>query len=105
MINILLVCAGGMSSSILAVKMREAAKERQLDISIDAFSEFQIQKHLENIDVVLVGPQIRFKIKQIENVCRGRKIPVAIMDMLDYGRMRADNLIDQALDLVQKNKI
>ena len=102
MVNILLVCAGGMSSSMLAARMREAAKERQLDISIDAFSEFQIEKHLEKIDVVLVGPQIRFKIKQIEDVCSYREIPVAIMDMFDYGRMRADNLIDQALDLVQK---
>ncbi|MDD7794220.1 PTS sugar transporter subunit IIB [Clostridium sp. 'White wine YQ'] len=102
MVNILLVCAGGMSSSILAFRMKEAAKERQLDISVNAFSEFQIEKHLENIDVVLVGPQIRFKIKQIENVCINKEIPVAIMDMFDYGRMRADKLIDQALDLVQK---
>ena len=48
-------CAGGLSSSLLMTKMREAAKKRDLECTIDAYGSRSFQR-LEGADVLLIAP-------------------------------------------------
>lgn len=65
--KIILVCSAGMSTSMLVKKMKASADERNLEVNIEAVAESQLKNNLENLDVVLIGPQVRYLEKKLEN--------------------------------------
>ena len=104
MVNIVLVCVEDLSTGRLAVKMREVAKERNLEAIINSYSYLEVEKHLDNADVVLVGPQIKFRLDKIQEQCSKLGIPVEVMNTFDFGMIKSENLLKRALELVEKNK-
>ncbi|MCB2576015.1 PTS sugar transporter subunit IIB, partial [Listeria monocytogenes] len=58
--TIMLVCSAGMSTSLLVTKMEKAAAEKGLEAKIFAVAEAEAANHLDEIDVFLLGPQVRF---------------------------------------------
>lgn len=58
--TIMLVCSAGMSTSLLVTKMEKAAAEKGLEAKIFAVAEAEAANHLDEIDVLLLGPQVRF---------------------------------------------
>ena len=59
---IMLACAAGMSTSLLVSKMQKAATEKGFDAEIFAVAAAEAQDYVEkqHVDVVLLGPQVRF---------------------------------------------
>ncbi|WP_315110048.1 PTS sugar transporter subunit IIB [Clostridium intestinale] len=98
--NILLVCAAGMSTSLLVNKMKDAAKNKGIEINIDAMPVSECSKVIDKVDVVLLGPQVRFQKSQVESLVNGR-IPVEVIDMKLYGRMDGQGVLERALELIQ----
>jgi PTS system cellobiose-specific IIB component len=96
--NVLLICASGLSTSILVNNMRQYASKGD---KINACSVSELSTHLEDVDVVLVGPQIRHDIKSIEELCLENQI-VALMDKQAYARIDGLRLLNQAKDLYKK---
>ena len=82
--KIVLLCASGMSTSMLVKKMQEAAKADGYECSIDAVSASAATKAAD-ADVVLLGPQIRFQKNKI--AAQIPNVPVDAIDMRMYGRM------------------
>ena len=65
--NILICCAGGMSSSLLVQKMREEVKTRHLeDIKVGACAINQLHQYINEADVLLIAPQVNFISKEID---------------------------------------
>jgi len=89
--KIVLFCSAGMSTSLLVTKMREAAAAQGYEADIDAFPVADSSKHAD-ADIVLIGPQIRFKLAQLkgEFTC-----PVEAIDMQAYGTMDGEKVIAQ----------
>ena len=58
--NILLACSAGMSTSLLVTKMEEAAEKQDINVNIKAMSSDNAFHSLEDYDVLLIGPQMRF---------------------------------------------
>ncbi|MHC1681887.1 MAG: PTS sugar transporter subunit IIB [Clostridiaceae bacterium] len=104
MVNIMLFCGAGISSGILARRMRDAAGEMQLDLSIEAYPESNFKKYLDNADIVLVGPQSKFMFEKFKDVCDERAIPSAVINNVDYGMMKAENVIRTALKIIKDKK-
>ncbi|WP_041137791.1 PTS sugar transporter subunit IIB [Beduini massiliensis] len=98
MIRVLLCCAAGMSTSLLVTKMEKSAADRGIEAKIWAVSEKSVDAEEGNYDVLLVGPQIRYKLKELEKKCEG-KCPVSMIDMRDYGRMDGEKVLDLAVKL------
>lgn len=98
MVNILLCCSAGMSTSLLVTKMQNAAAERGIEANIWAVAEAEAQTNAEKADVILLGPQVRFLLDKITAFAGGK--PVAVIDMLAYGTMDGAKVLDQALALV-----
>lgn len=96
--RILLVCNAGMSTSLLVQKMQASAKERGIDVEIEAKSVTEAKKDLSSVNVVLVGPQIRYELNNIKVISGG--VSVDAINMLDYGMMNGENVLKQALDLM-----
>ena len=95
--KILLICNAGMSTSMLVKKMQESAQEQGLDLEVEAQSLTEAKKHLEDYQVILLGPQIRY---ELANVTAANGLPVAAIDMRDYGMMNGPKVLAQALELL-----
>jgi Phosphotransferase system cellobiose-specific component IIB len=102
MITIRLFCAAGMSTSLLVNKMKEAAKVKGVEVDIEAFPEGQMDKHLENVNVALLGPQVGYTLGKAKKICDGKGIPVDVIPMVDYGMMNGEKVLDFALKLAGK---
>lgn len=101
--TIMLVCSAGMSTSLLVAKMEKAAAARELDIDIFAVSASEADEHLakKDIDVVMLGPQVRYMKAQFDKKVADKNIDVAVIDMKDYGMVNGEKVLDTALSLIK----
>ncbi|WP_251867506.1 PTS sugar transporter subunit IIB [Enterococcus malodoratus] len=101
--TIMLVCAAGMSTSLLVTKMEKAAQAQGVEANIFALSASEADPEIEKgaIDVILLGPQVRFMLKQFEEKAAQINAPVAIIDMQDYGTMNGEKVFATALQLME----
>lgn len=97
----MLACAGGMSTSLLVTKMEAAAKEAGEECKIWAIGESGIEDHLGEFDLLLLGPQIRYKLRPVERILAG-KYPVAVIEMKNYGTMNGKAVLAQALEVYKE---
>ena len=93
----LLVCATGMSTSLLVNRMKETAETKEIEFQIEAHPVGQIEKYGEAADVILLGPQVRYELKNVKKMFLDK--PVEIINMQDYGTMNGDKVLDTALKL------
>ncbi|EUJ39411.1 PTS system lactose/cellobiose specific transporter subunit IIB [Brochothrix campestris FSL F6-1037] len=98
--TIMLACAAGMSTSLLVTKMEEAAKARGLDAKIYAVSVSEVPAQLEKerLDIILLGPQVRYTEKQVAQQIGDRDVKLAVIEMRDYGMMNGEAVLATALD-------
>jgi len=97
--KIKLFCSAGMSTSLLVKKMQEAAQKRGLDCFIEAYPEGELERHVDDCDVALLGPQVRFMLKKAQGICGPKNVPVEVIPMTDYGMMNGEKVLDLALSM------
>lgn len=93
MVNILLVCAYGMSTSLLVNKMKEVSEKTGFDCSIEANPVDAAADKKGEVDIVLVGPQVRFMYDRVKRDFDGT--PVLLIDSVAYGTMNGAKVIEQ----------
>jgi PTS system cellobiose-specific IIB component len=98
--KILLVCAGGFSTSMLMQKMKESALQENLDVEIEAIGEASLEDH-NDCDIVLLGPQIAYREKDLSQELN---IPVKVLSAIDYGMMNGQNVLKFALDSIKESE-
>ena len=94
--KIVLLCASGMSTSMLVRKMKEAAAAEGYECSIDAFSASEAATKAADADVVLLGPQIRFQKNKIAEQVRCASRCDRYAHVRPYGRQGCARLCTQA---------
>ncbi|MCO8284690.1 PTS sugar transporter subunit IIB, partial [Tetragenococcus halophilus] len=52
-------------------------------------------------DVLLLGPQVRFMKGDFEKRLTPKGIPLDVINMSDYGMMNGENVLQQALNLME----
>ena len=97
--KILLVCAGGLSSSIVMKKVRKYGEEIGEDIVIDAVGVPGVEDNWEKYDCVLTAPQVRNRFNEIKEIVN---IPIADMPPQDYAIGNAANIVKLAKSLINK---
>ena len=95
----LLVCAAGMSTSLLVNRMKEAAETKEIEFQIEAHPVGQIEKYGEAADDILLGPQVRYELKNVKAKYPNK--PVEVINMQDYGMMNGNKVLDTALKLIE----
>ncbi len=91
--KIVLLCSAGMSTSYLVRKMEESAKEQGFDVTISAHSVSEAKSVGADADIILLGPQIRFNLANVQQQLPG--IPVSVIDMKMYGTMNGAAVIEE----------
>lgn len=82
--NIMLVCAMGMSTSLLVTKMKEAVKAQGKNYKIWALDVDSVEDEEEHYDIVMLGPQVSYRMAEVKD-CVPSKTPVVVIDKQDYG--------------------
>lgn len=100
----MLVCSGGMSTSLLVNIMNEEVKKYDEEIEIFASPEAEAQKMIEQVDVVLLGPQVFYIVSEFKEFARPFNIPIAVIDAIDYGRMDGEKVLKMGLQLINENR-
>ncbi|GEK33355.1 PTS sugar transporter subunit IIB [Kurthia sibirica] len=101
--TIMLVCVAGMSTSLLVTKMQKAAQSQNVDADIFAIAENEVDRTLasKNIDVLLLGPQVRYLKSSFDKKYANSDFPIDVINMSDYGMMNGENVLKQALALAK----
>lgn len=100
MVRIGLFCFAGMSTSVLVKKMTEYAAEKHLDCIVDAYPQEQVAEKAKDLDVVLIGPQIKYYKKRIEAICKPLGAQVMVISNVDFGRMDGKKVLTEAYALL-----
>jgi PTS system cellobiose-specific IIB component len=100
--KVILLCALGMSTSLLVENMKKAANEQGIEVEVVAHSVDQFEKYLSDADVMLLGPQIRYKYRSLSKAAEAANVPLAVIDTLAYGMDDGHKVLKQATDLIKK---
>lgn len=97
--QIVLVDAAGMSISMLANKMNEAAQAESLDVTTIGVSDSAARDQIATDQpiVIMIAPQVKYMHQRYEDDY-GKDYPVVDINMMDYGMMRGANILHAALD-------
>lgn len=95
--KILLVCSAGMSTSILVKKMEEAAEIMNIDVHVEAKAMAEAQSVLENYDVILLGPRVKYIENNIKSMTEK---PVSVIPANVYALGKGKEALELALQLI-----
>lgn len=104
MIKILLACGVGASSGFIAQSMRKAAKKMNIECSIKAVSDIEIGNYLSETDVLIIGPHIRHKINEINNLIHDYDIIISVVDQKKYAMLDGEGVLNDVLNLLEERK-
>jgi PTS system cellobiose-specific IIB component len=96
--KIVLVCAYGMSTSMIMKKMKEAALAEGIELEVSAHNPVEVQETVFDTDVILLGPQVAYHKEVIQRAYP--KIPVAAIEMMAYGMMNGKKVLADAIQLL-----
>ncbi|MCE4052204.1 PTS sugar transporter subunit IIB [Bacillus sp. Au-Bac7] len=96
--KIVLLCAAGMSTSMLVNKIRESAEKEGYECQVDAYPIAEATQRCEDADAILLGPQVRFQESKIKKLLPA--IPVESIDMQSYGAMDGQKVLLQARKMI-----
>lgn len=86
-----------MSTSMLVSKMRQVAAEKGYACEINAYASSEATLRGKDASIILLGPQIRFQLKEIQQKV---PCPVEVINMADYGTLNANNILQNVMKIV-----
>ena len=94
--KVLMVCSGGMSSTIVVKAIRVEAEKQGFPIDIKAVgtSEFEDEVKL-GYDLVLVAPQIRHRLNVFKKQAEGLNVPIEVIIPMGYTPVGALKALEQ----------
>ena len=91
--KILLICANGLSTSILMNKMQNWGKEKNIELEVRAVPMSEYLNVYKNFDCILIGPQISYQYNEIK--ANAIDVPVEKISSMDYGMSNVENIMKQ----------
>nr|WP_028777961.1 PTS sugar transporter subunit IIB [Shimazuella kribbensis] len=100
-LHILLVCNLGASTGVMVTKMKEIVQQseklKSIDIEIKAHPAGELEEHIQNFDVILVGPQIKHQFAHLSTIAKQYNKPIEVIDTQDYGTINGGNILKSAI--------
>ncbi|MDX5628593.1 MULTISPECIES: PTS sugar transporter subunit IIB [unclassified Brenneria] len=102
--KIFLCCAAGMSTSIVVNKMKQVASSKCIEAEIIAVAMEEFESTIPHFDCCLLGPQIKYKFEEFKIIAQREGKPIAIISNMDYGMLKGEKILDDALKLIRDAK-
>ena len=106
-VRVLMVCAIGMSSSLIEQKTSKVAEDAGVPFEIQAIDVPEVGRwnFEENpVDIVLIAPQARFKKRSVEASASQYGIVVENIDSVAYGMIDGEKIFEQIMDALDEKK-
>ena len=103
-IRVVMVCAMGMSSSLVEAATIKAAEAAGYEFEMQSISSqqmgiFDFDAH--PVDIVLIAPQVRYKRRSVMKMAEPRGIIVENIDPITYGMVDGEKVFQQILKAYQ----
>lgn len=72
-----------------------------VEVSIKAVPVAEFKDNLAAADIILLGPQVKYEQAKLQAMADPFGKKVAVIDMMDYGMMKGDAVLDKALKLME----
>ena len=104
--RVYLFCSAGMSTSLVASRMQAVADNHNLPFEVKAFSDSKLDAIVEEFhpDVILLGPQVKYKFNATRDKYAPQGTPVAVIDLEDYGNVDGERILKRANQLLTAKK-
>ena len=100
--KILVLCSGGMSTSLLVNSMKKAAQAQNKEVEIESGSVGELSKTVESCDVIMIAPQVRHRMAEVKTLSdKAGKIAITIEPQI-YGLIDGKGALKQALEALKK---
>ena len=86
---------------MLVQRMKEAAQKKGIEVSIKAVPVAEFKDNLAAADIILLGPQVKYEQAKLQALADPVGKKVTVIDMMDYGMMKGDAVLDKALKLME----
>ena len=86
---------------MLVQRMKEAAQKKGIEVSIKAVPVAEFKDNLAEADIILLGPQVKYEQAKLQALADPVGKKVAVIDMMDYGMMKGDAVLDKALKMLE----
>lgn len=94
--EILMVCSGGMSSSMVVKGLEKEADKEGLDANVKAVGTGEYENELSNNwDIILVAPQVKHRLDYFEEKAKEVNLPVLVIQPEAYSPIGSDMLLKQ----------
>lgn len=96
MIKVLMVCSGGMSSSIVVNAIKKEAEKENIEIHIKAVGTGEFGDEVKKgWDLALVAPQVRHRMSTFEEQANEAGVPIELIPPQGYSPLGGPKLIEQ----------
>ena len=101
--TVLLICSAGITTGLLVKNMKDAAKQRDLDIHIYSAPAITAEDVLkrDEIDALLIGPQSEYEITRLKDFLEFKRVPYRLIDRESYALLDGERVLGQALQLME----
>ena len=100
--KILLVCAAGMSTSLVKKKIVAAFGPEEEGWTINAEAYEKLESVIKDYDAILLGPQIAYKKDQLLEIANNYNKPLSTISPVDYGMCNGSNILKQIKKMINK---
>lgn len=97
--KIVLLCNQGMSTSAMVMNMRDVIERNNLDYDVHAYPVDTADTTAADADCILLGPQIRYKKRDVANLFPDK--PVDVIDMSVYGMLDGKKAVVMARKMMR----
>lgn len=87
MYKVILVCQSGMSSSFIVKAIKKAFDAHDEEIEIQAHAAMELVDYINEVDTVLVAPNVLYMMEDIKSTCEAKGIEPIVIPPQQYGQM------------------
>lgn len=98
--KIMLTCMTGVSSSNFAKKLEEASRNIGMNCLVESTTVANLKNNLNGVDVVLVGPQLKYKLNEIKETVN-HQCPVMEIQTQDFNLLGCKDILNQVQEAVK----
>ena len=98
--KVLLCCVAGVTSTLFASKLKDAAARKRVDATVWSASEHAVEYSGDLADVIMVEPQLRASYDKIKAAYPDK--PVLLITEDDFKNFNAQKMFDLAYDAYTK---
>ncbi|WP_210144020.1 PTS sugar transporter subunit IIB [Staphylococcus sp. GDY8P94P] len=93
--KVIMVCSGGMSSSMIVDAVKKEAAKENFDLEIVAVGTEAFENKIADYDLGLVAPQVRHRLDKFKKVGEAVNKPVDVIDPMGYTPIGAPKILKQ----------